>query len=105
MGAPADAIREFLNALDEAGVAVYRGDLSFAKALRPVTAHVRQLRFAKATALDHDLDGWWRIKFSSRNVDRADLRIVCRVTVDSVELRAFGLRHDPESIYRKSVQR
>lgn len=120
MGAPADSIREFLDALQDEHIAAvpryvrddivelraaFREDKEFAKALRSITARLRKLRSAGATALDHDLGGWWRMKFSSGNSDRSDLRIIFRVTTDAIELRAFGHRHDPESIYRKSARR
>lgn len=120
MGAVADAIRELIATLGEAGVeakpryvkddivelrAVFKDDLEFARALRSVSKNIGSLRSAKAIGLDHDLEGWWRIKFSSGNVDRADLRIIFRFSGDAIELRAFGHRHDPESIYRKSTNR
>jgi hypothetical protein len=72
--------------------------------LRAVIARLSDLAGA-AFELDHDLAGWWRIKFRSGLADDADLRIVFRPDDDGFEVRAFGHRHYPESVYRRAVKR
>jgi hypothetical protein len=74
-------------------------DGEFARALQAVTRRLRDLRPDDGAELDHDLEGWWRVKFSSGVRKGAELRIIFRPIEDGFELRAFGHRHDPESIY------
>jgi hypothetical protein len=120
VGAPADAIREFVRTLAELrfrakphhmkdDVADLRrafpSDSAFAQALRAVTNRLRNLRAGEGVELDHDLDGWSRVKFSSGAVDHADLRIIFRSDRDGFELRAFGHRHEPESVYFRAATR
>jgi hypothetical protein len=38
-------------------------------------------------------------------VDRADLRIIFRPDGSGFELRAFGHRHEPESLYFRAAKR
>jgi len=80
-------------------------DEEVSQALRAVTSHLRRLRRKTGTALDHDLNGWRRVKFSSGITDRTDLRIVFRPAEGGFELRAFGPRYDPESVYFKAASR
>ena len=120
MGSPADAIREFVRALATLPIAAqpahvkddvadlrraFPRDDDFAQALQSVTRRLRNLRPDEGLELDHELDGWWRVKFSSGIDERADLRIIFRPTKDGFELRAFGHRHDPASIYFTSATR
>ena len=120
MGAPADAIREFTRTLAEIPVAAeprhvkddiaalrraLKEDADFARALRAVTQRLRHLRPGEGAELDHDLDGWWRMKFSSGIADYVDLRIIFCPVDDGFELRAFGHRHEPESVYFRAVAR
>jgi hypothetical protein len=120
VGAPADAIREFTQTLADVPVVAvashvrddlfelrraFASDDDFAAALRAVARRLRTLHVAGGEELDHDLAGWLRIKFSSTVVDRADLRIIFRKTSDGIELRAFGHRHDPESVYFRAARR
>lgn len=120
MGAPADAIREFVRELVKLPIAArsahvkediaglrraFPQDDEFARALRSVTRRLRNLRPDEGSELDHELDGWWRVKFSSGFDERADLRIIFRPIKDGFELRAFGHRHDPASIYFRSLAR
>lgn len=120
MGAPADAVRELVRALATLPIAAQpaqvRADLAdlrrafprddqFARAVRSVTRRLGSLRPDEGSELDHDLVGWWRVKFSSGIDERADLRIVFRPIKDGFELRAFGHRYDPTSIYSRSVAR
>jgi mRNA-degrading endonuclease YafQ of YafQ-DinJ toxin-antitoxin module len=121
VGAPADAIREFVRELVKLPIVAqsshvkddiaelrraYPQDDEFAQALRSVTRRLRNLRPDEGSELDHELDGWWRVKFSSGiDEQRADLRIIFRPTKDGFELRAFGHRHDPASIYFRSLAR
>jgi len=117
---PADAIREFVRALATLPIAAdpahvkddvaalrraFPRDDDFTRALQSVTRHLHNLRPDKVSELDHELAGWWRLKFSSGIDQRADLRIIFRPTKDGFELRAFGHRHDPASIYFRSASR
>jgi hypothetical protein len=120
VGEPADAIREFVRTLADLPIAAkphyvkvdvaalrraFQNDEDFARALRAVTRRLRNLRARNAAQLNHDLDGWPRVKFSSGNVDHADLRIIFREDQGEFELRAFGHRHEPESVYFRSAAR
>jgi hypothetical protein len=120
VGAPADAIREFVRSLAHLPIAAkphhvkddvaelrraFQSDEAFAQALRAVARRLRNLRTGDGAILNHDLDGWSRVKFSSGNVDYADLRIIFRQDRDGFELRAFGHRHEPESVYFRAATR
>jgi hypothetical protein len=120
VGEPADAIREFARALADEKIAAvtsqvkadiaelrraFPADDDFATALRAVSRRLRALAMARGSELDHDLAGWFRVKFSSTVVDDADLRIIYRSGPDGTELRAFGHRHDPESVYFRAAKR
>jgi hypothetical protein len=119
LGEPADAIREFVRTLVDLPIAAkpqhvkvdvaelrraFQNDEEFARALRAVTRRLRNLRTGGAQ-LKYDLDGWSRVKFSSGNVDHADLRIIFREGQGEFELRAFGHRHEPESVYFRAAAR
>jgi hypothetical protein len=80
-------------------------DEAFSSALRAVTHNLRRLRSEDGVELDHDLSEWRRIKFPSGITDYADLRIIFRPTEGGFELRAFGQRHDPESVYQRAAAR
>ena len=103
MGAPADAVaaapRHVKDDLRELPRA-FPTDDDFAKALRAIARRLPLLARHEAASPDHDLGGWHRIRFSSGVTSAADLRIIFRRTKAGVELRAFGHRHDPESVYR-----
>ena len=88
MGAPADAVRDFLRALAHANIAghashiradiaalrrAFSQDEDFAEALRALTCRVSNLS-SDAPPLDHVLKGWLRVKFRSGLVDYSDLR-------------------------------
>ncbi len=120
MGAPADAIREFNQTLTDMQIAAvvanvkadvagmrraFPADDDFAAALSSVSRRLRSLRVAHGTDLDHTLSGWLRVKLSSTVVDHADLRIIYRAGAEGIELRAFGHRRDPESIYLRAAGR
>lgn len=83
----------------------FPADEDFAAALRAISRRLRALPIADSSELDHDLAGWLRVKFSSTVADHADLRIVYRTVEDGTELRAFGHRHDPESVYYRATKR
>lgn len=120
MGKPAEAIREFTRALGTLRIRakprhlsddisalrrVFQDDGNFAAALRSVTVQLPKLGTYEAKALQYDLDGWSRIRFSSAINCEADLRIIFRRTTTGVELRAFGHRHEPESVYLRATER
>jgi hypothetical protein len=83
----------------------FPADDDFAAALRAVARRLRTLHLIEGVGLDRDLSGWLRAKFSSTVVDRADLRIIYRTDARGIELRAFGHRHDPESVYFRAARR
>jgi hypothetical protein len=116
--AAADAIREFVRALPDASIVAeiryvqddisalrraFPKDNDFSQALRSVSRHLRRLRPDTGAELDYDLSGCRRIKFRSGMTDHADLRIIFRSVGSTFELRAFGARHEPESIYRRAA--
>jgi hypothetical protein len=120
VGTPADAVREFMHALIDMSIAAkprhvkddivelrraFPKDEDFSRALRAVTHHLRRLRPEEGNALDYDLRGWRRVKFPSGVTDYADLRLIFRPLKNGFELRAFGQRHDPESVYRRATTR
>ncbi|TAM56312.1 hypothetical protein EPN52_14440 [bacterium] len=62
----------------------------------------------RGTDFQHAHTGWKRSKFQScvRRNQRADLRLVYRVLGEgSIELRGFGHRHEPQSIYHTLTKR
>jgi hypothetical protein len=83
----------------------FPGDEHFAAALRSISSGLRSLQKAGGTELDRELTGWIRVKLSSTVVDRADLRIIYRAVPKGFELRAFGHRHDPDSVYFRAAKR
>lgn len=120
MGAPADAIREFTQTLIDTGIAAvashvrvdiaamrraFPADDDFSAALRAVSRRLRSLRTVDGSDLDYTLIGWLRVKFSSTVVDHVDLRIIYRAGADGLELRAFGHRTYPESVYLRAAAR
>jgi hypothetical protein len=82
----------------------YPADDDFAAALRAVSRRLRSLRIGDGIDLDSELTGWSRVKFSSTIVANA-VRIIFRPDTDGIELRAFGHRHDPESVYLRAAER
>jgi hypothetical protein len=110
VGAPADAIREFLQTLADPEMSlICAGHFRLMRILQP-----RFEQFLDGYALcqwlalqssNQDLVGWVRVKFSSAVVDHTDLRIIYRTGLDGTELRAFGHRRDPESVYNRAAKR
>jgi len=116
---PADAIQAFLADLgalpvdaDPTHVAediaslrrVFVGDAEFVAALAAV-AHELQVAVRRPQThgkqVHHALTGWRRCAFQSKRVPKAaaDLRLVFRPKNGRIELRAFGHRRIPDSVY------
>jgi hypothetical protein len=83
----------------------FPADADFARALRAVTSQLRRLGVSEAGNLGYKLDGWSRLAFSSGNAARAELRVIFRAYAEGFELRAFGHRSDPESVYLRARAR
>jgi mRNA-degrading endonuclease RelE of RelBE toxin-antitoxin system len=121
---PADAIRRLVKALANLPIdydlRYVRDDLSNLRSVFPMddenfasavdaTTHMLDLLMSQPTIgkeLDHKLVGWRRVKYPSRSGGFANLRIIYRVDkkTNRVELRAFGHRNNPVSIYSMATR-
>ena len=121
---PSDALKILYHALTIDGVAIvpayaaqdianlrraWPNDADFAAAVLAIAKEIRSAHAAPAQfgiAIDHELQGWRRSKFSLRARGTADLRLVFRPTISNgVEMLAFGSREFPETVYFTAKQR
>jgi len=101
-------VRYVRDDLSNLRLAFPRDDDGFATAV-DATTHILNLIVNEPSIgkeLDHRLAGSRRVKFPSRSGGFADLRIIYRVgrKSDRIQLRAFGHRSNPASIYATAMR-
>ena len=121
---PADSIKRFTKALAQLPVdynvrgvrddladlraAFAKDDAAFASAVEATTEMLLVIVGDSTIGKDlqHRLTGWRRVRFPSRKGGHADLRTIFRANRNGsgVELRAFGHRNDPLSIYARALR-
>ncbi len=86
----------------------YPNDDDFAFASVAIAKEIRAALASPAThgvPVEHDLSGWRRSKFGSREGLAANLRLVFRESKGGMEILAFGDREFPESVYYTAKDR
>jgi hypothetical protein len=121
---PSDALKILYHAFSIDGVAIvpayvaqdianvrraWPNDADFAAAVLAIAKQIKSAHAAPAqfgTAIEHELQGWRRSKFSLTSRGTADLRLVFRPTKSNgVEILAFGSREFPETVYFTAKKR
>jgi murein DD-endopeptidase MepM/ murein hydrolase activator NlpD len=84
-------------------------DVDFTAAVLAIAREIRSAQTAPAqfgAAVEHELEGWRRSKFSAKVTEKADLRLVFRpARPTGIEILAFGDRDFPETVYHTAKSR
>ncbi|MBT1162557.1 hypothetical protein [Bifidobacterium sp. SO1] len=79
----------------------------FQSAVLAVSKALEQLinKQVSGTPLLYRLKGWDSYHFQHRKGQRekADMRIVYRITIDGIAVKGFGARHKPQDFYRRML--